>query len=61
MSIFFGEYLNYKSEIIKVLRQIPGVGISVANDLFDSGIYSIENLKVKVPENLTKKQDLNDT
>ena len=61
MFVFFGEYLNYKSEIIKVLRQIPGVGISVANDLFDSGIYCIENLKVKVPENLTKKQDLNDT
>jgi replicative superfamily II helicase len=34
------------------LRQIPGVGISIANDLINIGITKIEDLKNKNPEEL---------
>lgn len=39
-----------KKEVIKELKQIPGVGISIANDLWDIGITSIKELKDKDPE-----------
>jgi len=37
-------------ESIKELKQIPGVGISIANDLWNIGITSIKDLKNKDPE-----------
>ncbi|MBA3680215.1 MAG: pathogenicity locus [Bacteroidetes bacterium] len=37
-------------ESIKELKQIPGVGISIANDLWNIGITSINELKNKDPE-----------
>ena len=41
-----------KDAIIKELKQIPGVGVSIANDLYDIGIKSIAQLKGKDPEKL---------
>ncbi len=35
---------------IKELKQIPGVGISIANDLWNISITSIKDLKNKDPE-----------
>ena len=54
---FFWIKMENKSEIIKELRQIPGVGISIANDLFNIGIYSVEDLKGKIPENLFEQSN----
>lgn len=39
-----------KDKQIKELRQIPGVGVSIANDLINIGITSIDDLKNKDPE-----------
>jgi len=36
-----------KQQAIKDLRQIPGVGISIASDLWDIGITSVADLKGK--------------
>ena len=41
-----------KEQSIKELRQIPGVGISIANDLWNINIKSIAQLKGKDPEKL---------
>jgi hypothetical protein len=41
-----------KEEAITNLRQIPGVGISIANDLWDISIKSVDELKGKTPEAL---------
>ena len=41
-----------KESAIKELRQIPGVGISIANDLLNIGITRITDLKGKDPEAL---------
>lgn len=41
-----------KAEQLKQLRQIIGVGKSIANDLWDIDICSIEDLKGKSPEKL---------
>jgi hypothetical protein len=41
-----------KSKILKELQQIPGVGPSIAQDLYDLGIRSISDLKNKDPEKL---------
>lgn len=41
-----------KDQALKELRQIPGVGISIANDLYNIGIKSISQLKGKAPEKL---------
>lgn len=35
---------------VKGLRQIPGVGVSIANDLINIGITKISDLKNKDPE-----------
>lgn len=40
---------------IKQLQQIPGVGKSIAADLYDLGIRSIKELKSKDPEELYAK------
>ncbi|MBO9592803.1 MAG: helix-hairpin-helix domain-containing protein [Niabella sp.] len=40
--------------IIKALTQIPGVGKSIATDLYNIGIHRIEDLKGRDPEQLFK-------
>ena len=44
------ESIDIKKNQIKELKQIPGVGISIANDLINIGIYKIADLKDKDPE-----------
>jgi hypothetical protein len=39
-----------KEEHLKQLRKIPGVGKSIAKDLWDIGIINISDLKGKSPE-----------
>lgn len=41
-----------KEESLKQLREIPGVGKSIAKDLWDIGIRSIVDLQGKCPEDL---------
>lgn len=41
-----------KEHSIKELSTIPGVGKSIANDLWDINIRSVEDLKGKSPETL---------
>lgn len=41
-----------KEQSIKDLRQIPGVGISIANDLWNIGIKNVQALKGKDPDKL---------
>ncbi|MEO6302957.1 MAG: helix-hairpin-helix domain-containing protein [Bacteroidia bacterium] len=43
---------NFEQIAIKELKQIPGVGISIANDLVNIGITSIQQLKGKDPYKL---------
>ena len=42
-------------ECISKLQQIPGVGASIAKDLLDIGIESVDDLKGKKPETLYAK------
>jgi hypothetical protein len=39
-----------KQQVIKELKQISGVGISIATDLWNIGITSVNDLKEKVPK-----------
>jgi hypothetical protein len=41
-----------KQKILKSLQIIPGVGKSIAQDLYDLGIRSVQDLKNKNPEKL---------
>lgn len=41
-----------KQTTLRELEQIPGVGKSIAEDLWNLGIRSIEELKTKDPEDL---------
>jgi hypothetical protein len=41
-----------QKEILKELQIIPGIGKSIAKNLFDIGIHSIEDLVGKNPEKL---------
>lgn len=41
-----------KEQSMKDLRQIPGVGISIANDLWNIGIRTVADLQHKDPEKL---------
>jgi hypothetical protein len=41
-----------KIRVIKVLMQIPGVGKSIANDLWNIGIRSISDLEGQNPEDI---------
>ena len=41
-----------KEQAIKDLRRIPGVGISIANDLWNIGIKSVAQLEGKDPHQL---------
>lgn len=45
-----------KKEILKHLQVIPGVGPSIANDLYELGIVSVGQLKGKKPERLYEKR-----
>jgi hypothetical protein len=42
--------LNIKEESIKELKTISGVGISIANDLWNIGIQKVPDLKEKNPD-----------
>ena len=42
--------MDVKKQAIKNLREIPGVGVSIANDLWNLGIITVDNLKGKDPE-----------
>lgn len=44
--------MTAKEQAIKELKQIPGVGVSIANDLYNIGIVSIKDLKGKDPQAL---------
>lgn len=46
-----------KKKGIKALMKIPGVGISIANDLWNIGIHSVSSLKGKDPEALYRKSN----
>ncbi len=41
-----------KPQILKNLQTIPGIGKSIAGDLYDIGIRSVEDLRGKDPEKL---------
>lgn len=41
-----------KEESLKNLTLIPGIGKSIANDLYQVGIYEVQDLKGKNPEEL---------
>ena len=42
--------MDVKKQAVKNLRQIPGVGVSIANDLWNLGITSVDDLKGKKAE-----------
>jgi len=44
-----------KQPSLKDLEQIPGIGKSIAQDLRDIGISSVDELKGKKPDQLYKK------
>jgi hypothetical protein len=48
---------NVQASRLKDLQQIPGVGPSIARDLLDIGITSVEDLKGKDPERLYDKSN----
>ena len=41
-----------KAESIKALRKIPGVGVSIANDLWNIGIRTVDDLQNQDPQQL---------
>jgi len=49
--------MKNNSKAIKELTIIPGVGKSIAEDLTDIGIYSVEELKGKDPEKLYEQSN----
>lgn len=44
-----------RQSALKQLQQIPGVGETIAQDMFDIGIHSVSRLKRKDPEKLYQK------
>ncbi len=50
--VFILNIMEDIAQSIRELRQIPGVGPSIANDLYRIGIRKIEDLKFKNPEDL---------
>ncbi|HTM65133.1 MAG TPA: helix-hairpin-helix domain-containing protein [Flavipsychrobacter sp.] len=46
-----------KEDAIKDLKQIPGVGISIANDLWNIGICSVADLEQKDPQQLYEQSN----
>lgn len=49
--------MDLKKESLKELQQIPGVGKSIANDLWNIGIRTIRDLKGKAPEKLYEQSN----
>jgi len=49
--------MTTKEKSIHDLMQIPGVGKSIANDLFNIGINNVAGLKNKNPEKLYEKSN----
>ncbi len=49
--------MTVKETSLKNLQTIPGVGKSIAKNLFDIGIRSVEDLKDKDPEKLYEKSN----
>ena len=47
-----------KKTVLRELRAIPGVGKSIAEDLWELGIHSIPALRNKNPETLYRKRCL---
>jgi hypothetical protein len=41
-----------KAQVIQELRQIPGVGVSIAGDLWNIGVRGIDDLKQRTPDEL---------
>ena len=46
-----------KEQAIKDLRRIPGVGISIANDLWNIGIIAVDQLKGRDPMELFEQSN----
>jgi len=46
-----------KEQAIKELRQIPGVGKSIANDLWEIGITDVASLKGQDPQQLYERSN----
>ena len=46
--------MAYKKEILKQFQTIPGVGKSIAGDLWNMGFRSVTELKGKNPEKMFK-------
>jgi hypothetical protein len=46
-----------RNAAVKNLKVIPGVGVSIANDLYNIGISKVEDLVGKDPESLYKKSN----
>ena len=44
-----------ETPVLKELRRIPGVGASIASDLYSLGIHSASDLRSKDPEELYLK------
>ena len=44
--------ISEHASVLKKLRVIPGVGPSIAQDLYDIGIRSVEDLRFRDPEEL---------
>lgn len=47
-----------KDQSIKELTRIPGVGKSIANDLYNIGISQIDDLKGKSPQQLYDQSNI---
>ena len=47
-----------KSKILKELQQIPSVGKSISEDLWELGIRSVKDLSGQDPEDLYKKHSI---
>ncbi len=47
---------HLQQEVIKELQNIPGVGVSIAQDLWELGIRRVSDLKGKSPDRLYEKR-----
>lgn len=47
--------ISHKKEILKALQEIPGVGKSIAEDLYELEIFSVSDLRGKDPEILYER------
>ena len=48
--------VNQKQTTLKHLQQVPGVGKSIANDLFELGIRSVAQLRGKNPQRMYERR-----